>query len=283
MRNNNALRVRMSAGDRMIRLLCRVICLLFFAVFAVPIGYVLISSVKTGSGWSLEGYKLLLHNQMVLTGLKNSILLTVLGTAYSLVLEVPAAYVLSRKDFGWLATLFFHLGHFSIALLPLYLLLKQLGLLNSIWGLILPSGFSVHYTLQLRARMIHLSRELEDAASLDGCGPVLYLLRICIPTIGPTVAVFGFFQACGYWSNTLLAKTLLTDESKYPLTLVLNQLLIQNQAANVFGSGTAAGSVDVARMAEYALCFISALPMILLFLTVQRHVRSLENEGSVVL
>lgn len=283
MRNNKCLRIRMSIGDRLVQLLCRALCLLFLAAFAIPILYVLLSSVHSGSGWSLDGYELLIQNRMVLTGLKNSVLLTLLGTAYSLALEIPAAYVLSRKDFGWLATVFFHLGHFGVALLPLYLLLKQLGLLNSIWALILPSGFSIHYTLQLRARMILLSEELEDAAALDGCGPLRYLTKICIPTIGPTLAVFGFFQACGYWCNTMLAKTFLTDESKYPLTLVLNQLLIQNQSANVFGTGTTAASIDAAQMAEYALCVLSALPMIGLFLTLRRHVRAIESDGSLTL
>lgn len=283
MGNSKHLRVRMSPGDKAVQLFCKLLCLMFLAVFLIPIGYVALSSVRSSTGWSLEGYRMLMENKLVLTGLKNSILLTVMGTAYSLALELPAAYMLSKKEYGWLANVFFHLGQFSAALLPLYLLLKQMGLLNTLWGLILPSGISVYYTQHLRARMINLSQELEDAAALDGCGSLGYLVRICIPSMGPTVAVYGFFQACGYWSNTLLAKTILTDESKYPLTLVLNQILIQNQSASVFGLGTSAASVDAVRMAEFALCVLSALPMVGLFLLIKKHIRTLETEGALVM
>ena len=231
----------------------------------------------------MDGYRLLLSSKLVITGLKNSVTLALVGTAYSLLLEIPAAYVLSKREYGWLTNLFFALGQFGVALLPLYLLLKQLGLLNNLWGLILPSGISVYYTQLLRARMINVASELEDAAALDGCGPMRYLVRICLPVIGPSLGVFGFFHACGYWGNTLLAKTFLTDESKFPLTLVLNRLLIQNQSSSVFGIGQTAASLAAVRMAEFGLCVISAMPMIGVFLLIRKHIRTLETDGSLVL
>lgn len=273
----------MSRYDRFVKLLCNFVCLSFLLVFIVPVVYVLISSVHTRSGWSLDGYRILSKNAMVLSGFKNSLLLASLGTIYSLLLEIPAAYALSKKEYNWLTNVFFALAQFGVALLPLYLLLKQMGLLNTLWGLILPSGMSVHYTQLLRARMINLSSELEDAASLDGCGSIGYLFRICIPVMGPTVGVFGFFHACGYWSNTLLAKTFLTDESKFPLTLVLNQLLIQNQSSNVFGTGTTVTSLAATQMAEFGLCVISTVPLIVVFLLMRRHIRTLETDGGLVL
>jgi len=98
---------------------CNLICLFFLLVFLIPILYVFISSVHTRSGWSLDGYLLLLESEAVLIGLKNSVFLAAAGTAYSLLLEIPAAYVLSKKQYGWLVGLFFALGQFSAALLPL--------------------------------------------------------------------------------------------------------------------------------------------------------------------
>ncbi len=277
------LKIRLSATDRITGLICNLICLGFLLFFVIPIGYVLILSLRTRDGWSLEGYRLLLSSSTVVTGIKNSVLLAVIGTAYSLILEVPTAYVLSKREYGWLTNLFFALGQFGVALLPLYLLLKQLGLLNTLWALILPSGVSIYYTQLLRARMINLASELEDAAALDGCGPYRYLLRICLPVMGPTLGVIGFFHGCGYWGNTLLAKTFLTDEGKFPLTLVLNQLLIQNQSASVFGSGMSAASLGAVRMAEFGLCVISCLPLIGVFLLIQRHIKALETDGGLVL
>ena len=121
------------------------ICILFLLFFLLPVGYVLISSVAYRGAWSLGGYKLLLENSLVLSGLKNSLFIAGVGTLYSLCLELPAAYVLAKKRNRWLASLFFMLGQFGVAILPLYLLLKQLGLLGSPWSLILPCGLSVYY------------------------------------------------------------------------------------------------------------------------------------------
>ena len=283
MHKNSSAKIRTSKADKLTQLMCNLVCIGFLLFFVAPIVYVLVLSVYSRSGWSLDGYALLLNNKMVLTGMKNSIFLAVVGTAYSLLLEIPAAYVLSKKEYGWLTNLFFALGQFGVALLPLYLLLKQMGLLNSLWGLILPSGLSVHYTQLLRARMINLSSEIEDAAALDGCSHLRYLIRICIPVMGPTVGVFAFFHACGFWGNTLLAKTFLTDESKFPLTLVLNQLLIQNQSSAVFGTGTTVSSVAATQMAEFGLCVVSTIPLILVFLLIKRNIKAMETDGGLVL
>lgn len=282
-KNDKHLKIRMSTRDKLTQVFCLMICQFFMVIFILPLGYVLVSSVYSRGIWSLEGYLLLLKNQLVLTGLKNSILLASIGTIYSLFLEIPTAYVLSKKEYGWVTNLFFALGQFGVALLPLYLLLKQMNLLNSLWGLILPSGLSVYYTQLLRARMINLSGELEDASALDGCGPIRYLLQICIPIMGPTVGVFAFFHACGYWSNTLFAKTFLTDESKFPLTLVLDRILILNQSSDVLGSGASVTSIETIQMAEFGLCVISTIPLIGLFLLIKRHIKSMETDGGVVM
>lgn len=283
MRKDKPIRIRMSIGDLITRLICRLLCICFLLAFVIPIGYVLVSSVFTGTRLSLSGYQLLLGNKLVLSGFKNSVLLAGMGTFYSLLLEIPLAYVLSKKEYGRLTNLFYVLNLFGVALLPLYLLLKKLGLLNSLWGMILPCALSVYNTLQLRARMLTLSESLEDAASLDGCGPIRYLLQICIPVISPTVGVFAFWHACGYWGNTLLANTILTDEAKYPLTLVLNRLLILNQSSNVLGIGTTVSSVEAIRMAEFGLCVISTIPMIGLFLLIKRHIKAMETDGGLVM
>lgn len=282
-RSSKHLKGLVSPADKLTQIVCRLICLFFLIIFILPIGYVLLSSVHSRGSWGLDGYLLLLQNDLVLTGLKNSVLLALLGTAYSLALEIPAAFVLSKKQYGWLTNLFFALGQFGVALLPLYLLLKQMGLLNSLWGLILPTGLSVYYTQMLRARMINLPAELEDAAAMDGCGPLRYLFGICLPLIGPTVGVFAFFHICGYWSNTLLARTFLTDERKFPLTLVLDRVLIRNQGADVFGAVVTAESLAALQMAEFGLCVISALPPILAFLFIKKHVRAMETDGGVVM
>lgn len=277
------LRIKPSLGDRVTQMICQVLSFFFLLIFVIPIAYVIFSSLYTGSGFSLKGYGLLIGNRMVLTGLKNSVLLTTIGTCYSLLLEIPLAFVLSKQGYGRLTGFFFSLGQVGVALLPLYLLLKKMGLLNTLWGLILPGAVSVYSTMQLRARMLTLSESLEDAAALDGCGTLRYLIQICVPVIAPVIAVSAFRYGCSYWGNTLLANTLLTDESKYPLTMVLNQILIKNQGKSVFGTGITVDMIEASRMAEFGLCLISALPMILLFLLLKRYMKPIDIDSGTVL
>ena len=269
--------------DRITSIVCRLICLLFIVAFLVPIIYVLISSVYYRGTWSLEGYKILLGNRMVLTGLKNSIIIAGIGAVYSLILEIPAAYVLADKRHKLLNKVFFAFSQVGAAILPLYLLLKQLNLTNTIWALILPCGLSVYYTYLLRARMINIAGELEDAASIDGASTLVYILRIQLPILGPTVGCIGFFHICSYWSSTLYAQTFLTDEALYPLSVVLLELLIKNRSADVFVNGTSASSIGALQMAEFALCVISAIPLIGIFMMIKKNIRSMELDGGIVM
>lgn len=276
-------KIKTSFADVLTRSICRLICILFLVIFALPIGYVLISSVNYRGVWSWDGYALLLGNKMVITGLKNSVFLAGVGTLYSLFLEIPAAYVLSKKRYHYLVNVFFFIAQFGVAILPLYLLLKQLHLLNSLWALILPCGLSIQNTQLLRARMINIAGELEDAASVDGASVLTYILRIMVPVLGPTVGCISFFHICSYWSSTFFAQTFITDEAIYPLSVVLLELLIKNRSSDVLIGGISVNSVAATQMAEFALCVISTLPLILIFLLIKKHIRVLETDGGIVI
>lgn len=281
--NKQIKRIRMSRIDVLTKIACLIICIFFLLFFTLPIIYVLFSSLSFRGSFSLDGYALLLRNKQVISGLKNSALVVSIGTLYSLVLEVPAAYVLAKKRYSKLSEFFWMLSQFSAAILPLYLLLKQLGLLNTIWSMILPSGLSIYYTHLLRARMINIANEFEDAASIDGAGVLTYLSRILMPIIGPTIGCIAFFHACSYWSSTLYAQTFITDETKYPLSIVLMELLIKNRSTDVLASGVSTVSIATIQMAEYALCVISAIPMILFFMFIKKHIRAMEYDSGIVM
>ena len=276
--------MRPSPTDALTRVACVAICLLFLLFFLLPIGYVLISSVTYRGEWSLGGYELLLENGLVLSGLKNSLFIVGVGTLYSLCLELPAAYVLAKKRNRWLTDLFFMLGQFGVAILPLYLLLKQLGLLGSLWSLILPCGLSVYYTQLLRARIMNISAELEEAAALDGAGILSYLVCILLPVLGPSVGCIAFFHVCSYWSGTLFAQTFITDETKYPLSVVLMELLVKNRSADILASGvTSVDSIAAVQMAEFAICVLSSLPLVVVFLLMRKHIHAIRVDGSITL
>lgn len=279
----NRIKIEEPRSDMITLIVCRIICLFFIAAFIVAIVYVLISSVYYRGTWSTDGYALLLRNKMVLTGLKNSIIISSIGAIYSLLLEIPAAYVLAQKQHRLINKIFFAFSQVGASILPLYLLLKQLDLINTIWALILPCGVSVYYTYLIRARMINIARELEDAASVDGASTFTYIFRILLPVIGPTVGCIGFFHVCSYWSSTLYAYTFLTDEALYPLSVVLMELLIKNRSADVFISGASASSIGALQMAEFALCVVSAIPLVGTFMMIKKHIRIVEVDGGNVI
>lgn len=280
MAKEKVLRVKLSPADCMIRLFCSGICLFFVLIFLIPLGYVLLSSVHTGDAFSLEGYQLLLNNPAVLTGLRNSIYVTCVGTLFSLLLELPMAYVMSKRQYGWLTNVLYFLSNLGVAILPLYLVLKRWGLINNLWGLILPSAISFHTTQMLRSRMLTMQDALEDAARLDGCSTMQFLLHIGVPTIAPTVAVGAFNHAVGYWSATLLPQTILTDESKYTFTMIMQQMLIKHQSSAL---GMMDASIATLELAENAVCVIGAIPLTLLFLILRKKTKYTENAGGVVL
>ena len=266
------------------RAACVIVCALFLLFFLLPIGYVLISSATYRGAWSLGGYELLLENDLVLSGLKNSLFIAGVGTLYSLCLELPAAYVLAKKRNRWLTDIFFMLGQFGVAILPLYLLLRQLGLLGSLWSLILPCGLSVYYTQLLRARIMNISAELEEAAALDGAGTPTYLVRILLRELGPSAGCIAFFHICNYWSGTLFAQTFITDEAKYPLSIVLMELLVKNRSADILTTAvTSVDSVAAVQMAEFALCVLSSLPLVIIFLLMRKNIRAIRVDGNATL
>lgn len=282
-KRKKTIRIRATRGDRITTSICSLICYVFIVFFTIPIIYVLISSFSYRGVWSFDGYSLLLSNKLILNGLGNSIFLASVGTIYSLCLELPAAYVISKKRYNKLSILLLSLGQFGVALLPLYLLLKQMELLNSLWSLILPFGMSVYYTHLLRARIINIADELEDAAVVDGANSIVYITRILIPALSSTIGCIAFFHACGYWSNTFYAQAFINDEAKYPLSVILMELLIQNRSTDVLVGSTSVTSIAAAQMAEYALCTVSTLPLILIFILMKKHIKSFESEGGIVL
>ncbi|XOK62320.1 carbohydrate ABC transporter permease [Paenibacillus elgii] len=183
-------------------------------------------------GWTLESYGLLLRGSKIVSAFENSVELTVVGVALSMIFTTMAAYPLSRRYFYmrrfWTLAIVFTML-FSGGLIPGYLLLKQLGLINTYGAIWLPGLVSTFNMLIMRTYFEGIPDELDDAARMDGCGEWRYLLRIVLPLSVPVIATLSIFYAVGYWNSFFQVLMYINQTSKFNLTVLVQQM-IQSQS-----------------------------------------------------
>lgn len=266
-----------------------------FVLVLYPVVYILSASISTPSyvnsgemwlfpkGITFEGYVRVFENSKIWVGYGNTILYTVVGTSINLLVTLPAAYALSRKDFvgrGFFMGMFLVTMFFSGGLIPTYLIVKQLGLVNSMWALILPGAASVWNIIVARTFFQStIPIELQEAAHMDGCTNLRLFLKIVVPLSTPIIAVMALFYGVGHWNSYFNALVYLNDQSKYPLQMVLRQILVlQEMTTSTQGlatSGEAAMAMnaraDMAALLKYAVIIVATLPIIAVYPFVQRY------------
>lgn len=282
---------RYSLSDIIFSAICTILVIGFLIIFLYPILYVIVSSISTVSmrqGLSLipthvsfEGYKAVFENDDVWRGLINSIKYTFIGTSISLILSILVAYVLSQPKFymGKGVTLFFVITlYFNGGMIPTYLLVKNLGLLNSMWALILPSAISVYNVFLLRAHFTtKVPEELFDAARVDGCGHWRFLAYFTIPISKSIITVIALLYAVSYWNSYFNATLYITDEKLLPLANVLNNILIKNKT-NAMDSGILTSTMDVStiermQLLDYSLVVVSTIPIFIIIFFIRKALR----------
>lgn len=234
-------------------------------------------------GFTLDGYMRVFENAKIWNGYGNTILYTVVGTIVNLVVTLPAAYALSRSDFigrkffmgMFLVTMFFGGG-----LVPSYLLIKNLGLINSMWALILPGAATVWNIIVARTFFAStMPKELQEAAQIDGCTNMRLFIKIVLPLSAPIIAVMALFYGVGHWNSYFSALIYLNEEAKYPLQMILRQILVlQEMSAETTGaavSGSVAAALnnkaDVASLIKYSVIIVSTLPIVAVYPFLQRY------------
>ncbi|QOS77316.1 carbohydrate ABC transporter permease [Paenibacillus sp. JNUCC31] len=286
--------VKESRSDKVF-LWCNYIYLTIALVIVLyPLLYIISASisdpkfVSSGEMWLLpkgitfEGYARVFENTNIWIGYKNTIIYTVVGTLVNLMVTLPAAYALSRSDFvgrGFFMAMFMVTMFFSGGLVPSYLLVKDLGMVNSIWALILPGAASIWNIIVCRTFFQStIPRELQEAAHIDGCTNTRLFIRIVLPLSMPIIAVMALFYGVGHWNSYFSAMIYLNDSSKYPLQLFLRQILVlQEMAAQGGGaidtsSATAMNSkAEIAALVKYAVIIVSTLPVIAIYPFLQRY------------
>lgn len=244
-------RIKQSLGSRIFNVI-NITLLIFLALITFyPFWDCLVVSVSslksylsTGihlwpSEWSFEGYAYMLKTVELWTSYANSIFITVAGTAVNMLITIMAAYVLSKRDLkGQRILMFFAVFTmmFSGGIIPTYMIIKSLGLMNSLWSMILPSAVNTYNLIVLRNFFMDLPRELEEAAKLDGCTDVGILFKIMVPISKPAITTVTLYYAVDHWNDFFSAVMYINDRKKWPLQLFLRSMLFENDAA-YSGSG----------------------------------------------
>ena len=276
-----------SPGDKAIIVLDYALLLLILTLVLYPMLFIVKSSFSgdvTGhnsyslwiTNFSLGGYQTVFEYQPVWTAYGNSLLYMALGTVINLVVTVCCAYPLSRNDLPLrrsITFLFIFTMYFSGGLIPTYLLIRSLGLVDTLWVMVIPNAMSVYNMIVTRTYFnTQIPQELREAADLDGCGTLRFLLSVVLPLSGPILAVIGLFYAVSHWNAYFHAMIYLTTRSRFPLQVVLRDLLIVNESYWL-SSDVADAAVDFqsrAALMKYSLIVVASAPMMLLYPFVQK-------------
>ena len=266
---------------------------LVFLVVAYPLYFVIISSVSdpiavsNGEvtfypiGFTLDGYREVFKTNTVVRGFLNSLLYTVCGVSVNLLVTLPTGYALSRKDFALkkFVTFFYMLTMFiGGGMMPTYLIVKQTGLLNSMWALIIPGAMGVYNMIVAKTFFsTNIPLELMEAAKLDGCGNTRFFFHIVLPLSGAITAILVLYYGQGHWNSYFSALLYINDREKWPLQLELRNILLLNSNTMTKEFITEEMRKEQARrealanMMKYSLIIISSIPMLIVYPFVQKH------------
>ncbi|MDN6161537.1 MAG: carbohydrate ABC transporter permease [Atopostipes sp.] len=293
--NEKRRHIKEPLSDRIFLFIVHVLLLFALVVTLYPIIYIFSASmsnpsaVNSGEMWlfpidiTWEGYKVLLANNDIWLGYYNTIIYTVVGTAINLLVTIPGAYVLSRKDFqarGFVTKLLIFTMFFSGGLIPSYLLVTGLGLNNTMWALILPGAASVYNVVVTRTFFeTNIPDSLTEAAFIDGASDFQIFGRIVLPLSKPILAVMALFYGVGHWNEFFNALIYLDDRKKYPLQMILREILVQQDLS----SNPSVGSMtteqaqflhsqkELSAILKYGVMIVASVPVIIVYPFIQKY------------
>jgi len=273
---------RMTAFDwvnyTLIGLISLVCVFPFFYVFSVsftdPKVYVPLKFYLFPEKWSLESYRYILSTNSFINALKSTLFITIIGTALNIVVSFTMAYGMTKRTLpgykyligGVIFTLVFSAG-----IVPNYLLVKELGLLNSYWALIWTSLTNAWSLIVIKSFLDSLPGELEEAAKIDGCTDIGGFLRIVVPLSMPAIATFTLFFAVTHWNTFFNALIYLSDSSKWTLQLLVKTLVIDSNSTAVAQAGSSDEAVVPQETIRMATIVLSMLPILLVYPFLQKH------------
>ncbi|OIA98806.1 sugar ABC transporter permease [Paenibacillus sp. LC231] len=262
------------------------LCLLS-VVTLYPFLYVLFASISTPAdfvqhrgillwpkGFSLDSYRMVFENPNIIRSYLNTIFYVVVGTTLNILMTALGAYGLSRKNVMWKGTIMMLIVmtmFFDGGLIPKYLLVKNMGLLDTYWALIIPSAMTTWNLIIMRTAFQGVPDALEESARIDGASDWTILFRIIIPLSLPVIAVMVLFYGVWHWNKWFDALIYLRDRDLFPLQLILREILIQNDTSSMMTSVGGGDRMPVGETIKYATIMVATLPILFLYPFLQKY------------
>ena len=276
-------------GDKIFIILIYILLAAIMLVVFLPLVYLVSASfsdpqaVISNEVWflpvrpTLRGYQAVFKNRNILTGFANSFYYMIVGTLVNIVMTVMCAYPLSRKEFtarNKVAMIFVFTMYFSGGLIPTYMLVNSLGLVNTRWSMIIPSAMSTYNMIICRTYFVNsIPDELYEAGQLDGCTPFKYLLRVVVPLSKPILAVLVLYYGVTKWNSYFDAMIYLKSQTMVPLQIVLRDILILNQVdyTMISDASAIAAQRGLTDLLKYSTIVVASLPVLCIYPFVQKY------------
>lgn len=279
---------RKSFGDRVFNSVNALILIALSLICLYPVVHVLMSSISDPGklmahqglmvwpqGFSLKGYEYVFRNPNIISGYKNTLAYMLLGTTINILLTALGAYAFSRKGMMFIRPLMLLVVftmYFGGGLIPWYIILKKLGMINNIWGMVLPGAIATYNLIVMRTSFMGIPDSLEESARIDGANDWVILFRIVLPLSKAVIAVMVLYYAVGHWNSWFNASILLTSREKFPLQLILREILISNDKSvsmqNIVSPVERAQYQD---LIQYAAIIVGTLPVFFLYPFLQKY------------
>ena len=281
-------RQKLSLSDRLILNSGYILLGIFLLAIIVPLIYVIVASFMDPvvlscegitfdfSKWSLEGYKRVLKDDMLLRGFLNSVFYSVSYAVISVAVTLMAAYPLSKEEFvgrKFVNTLYVITMFLGGGLIPTYLLIDKLNLLNTVWAILLPGAINVWNIMLAKTYFKTLPRELREASAIDGASEIKHFFKIVLPVSKPIIAVLMLYQFVGQWNSYFDAMIYIDDANLQPLQLVIRSILIQNAPSTgmIADIQSIAEMSKISELLKYSTIVVSSLPLLVMYPFFQKY------------
>ncbi|MDW7659277.1 MAG: carbohydrate ABC transporter permease, partial [Bacillota bacterium] len=282
-------RIQDSLEDKLLYGFVGIFLVVFMLVVAYPLIYVLSSSLSSGEAvsagrvllwpvdFSLRGYEAVFNHRNILSGYRNTLMYTLVGTVFNIAVTLICAYPLSRRDMQWkkfYMIIFVITMYFSGGLIPTYMVINNLGLINNFWVMVLPGLMGVYNMIVARTFIMStIPLEVLESAQIDGCSDVHYFFRIVLPLSKAIIAVMALFYGVSHWNAYFNAMIYLSKPDMYPLQLILRQILVLNQVVmtDMLDPELIAANIGMADLLKFSLIVVATLPILAIYPFAQKY------------
>lgn len=292
MKKSHNTTVKTSYADKIFDIINVIVMIILLVIFVWPLWFIVIASVSNPNevwngnvllwpkGFTTAAYEAVIEYKSIWIGYRNTIFYTVVGTMINLVMTICAAYPLSRKDFmprNFFMFMFMLTMYFGGGLIPTYLIVNKLGMINTVWAMMIPGACSIYNVIITRTYFINsIPGSLKDAAELDGANSFQYLVKVVLPLSKPIIAVIALYYAVGHWNDYFTALIYINKTGLMPLQSFLRDLLMSNKLTmgNSMGgldAATAEAKMQLSQTLKYSAIIVSTVPVLCIYPFIQKY------------